>query len=270
MSGSGSRRWLVLGLEAPLVAFGGVTIDHIGVTWDFPALSMLTGLFANALGWDRTEVERHQALQDRLVFAARRDSVPYIGVLRDMQNADLSVERRGWTTRGKPEERGGGSLDQVHRRQRDYHPDALIAVVVTLARADDAPTLDDLAAAVERPQRPLFIGRKPCLPSAPLLRRLFDGGSFIESATAHEALSSLPRLGYLDQDRDADLQDQRVELPAIWPAAEGPTTGATVDRGIARADRRNWVSGLHGGTRAVVEGRIRPPPGPGSTPEAAP
>ena len=46
-----TRRWLVLQLEAPLVAFGGVTIDHIGVIRDFPALSMLTGLFANALGW---------------------------------------------------------------------------------------------------------------------------------------------------------------------------------------------------------------------------
>ena len=128
------RRWLVMRLEAPLVSFGGVTIDHIGVIRDFPALSMLTGLFANALGWDRTESARHQALQDRLVFAARHDSEPYIGVLRDMQNADLSIERRGWMTRGKPEERGGGSLDQVHRRQRDYHPDALVAVVVSLAR----------------------------------------------------------------------------------------------------------------------------------------
>lgn len=67
------RRWLVLRLEAPLLAFGGVTIDHVGITRDFPAQSMLTGLLANALGWERTEWEKHQALQDRLVFAARRD-----------------------------------------------------------------------------------------------------------------------------------------------------------------------------------------------------
>ena len=41
-------------LESPLMAFGGETVDHFGVTRRFPALSMLTGLFANALGWYRT------------------------------------------------------------------------------------------------------------------------------------------------------------------------------------------------------------------------
>ena len=29
------RRWLILRLEAPLLAFGGVVIDDVGVTWDF-------------------------------------------------------------------------------------------------------------------------------------------------------------------------------------------------------------------------------------------
>ena len=254
-----TRRWLVLQLEAPLVAFGGVTIDHIGVIRDFPALSMLTGLFANALGWDRTETVRHQTLQNRLVFAARRDSDPYIGVLRDMQNADLSIERRGWTTRGKPEERGGGSLDQVHRRERDYHPDAIVAVVVSLTPPEPEPTLDDLAAALDRPQRPLFIGRKPCLPSAPLRVKLADDSSFIEAPTAHAALSLLPRLIYSGAAPDIKPPRPPVSLAASWPANEGPTCGRGVDRTINLADRRNWISGLHGGTRAVIEGRIMPP-----------
>jgi CRISPR-associated Cas5-like protein len=42
-------------LEAPLMAFGGETIDNYGVIRDFPALSMVTGLFANALGYRREE-----------------------------------------------------------------------------------------------------------------------------------------------------------------------------------------------------------------------
>ena len=46
---------LILNLEAPLMAFGGETIDNHGVTRRFPSASMLTGLFANALGWRRTE-----------------------------------------------------------------------------------------------------------------------------------------------------------------------------------------------------------------------
>ena len=64
---------LIVNLEAPLMAFGGETIDNLGVIRPFPAVSMLTGLFANALGWRRVERERHQALQDRLVFAVRID-----------------------------------------------------------------------------------------------------------------------------------------------------------------------------------------------------
>ena len=49
------HRWLVLRLEAPLLAFGGVAIDQVGVTRDYPAASMLTGLLASALGYRRTE-----------------------------------------------------------------------------------------------------------------------------------------------------------------------------------------------------------------------
>jgi CRISPR-associated Cas5-like protein len=60
-------------LEGPLLAFGGVAIDQVGITRDFPAASMLTGLLANALGWERPQWQAHQALQDRLIFAARRD-----------------------------------------------------------------------------------------------------------------------------------------------------------------------------------------------------
>ncbi|MEO0811110.1 MAG: type I-E CRISPR-associated protein Cas5/CasD, partial [Pseudomonadota bacterium] len=135
MSVAAPRRWLILRLEAPLLSFGGVAIDAYGVTRDFPALSMLTGLFANALGYERTECDAHQALQDRIVFAARRDDEPYHGVMRDVQNVHMQKSDKGWTTRGTPEGRDGGSYSGPHRRFRDYHPDALVAVVITLANA---------------------------------------------------------------------------------------------------------------------------------------
>ena len=73
-------RHLILRLEAPLMAFGGETIDNYGVIRRFPSASMLTGLLANALGWRRTETDKHQGLQDRLVFAARIDREPAGGV----------------------------------------------------------------------------------------------------------------------------------------------------------------------------------------------
>jgi CRISPR system Cascade subunit CasD len=233
------RRWLILSLEGPLVAFGGVTIDHVGVTRDFPAASMLTGLIGNALGWERTDSAAHQALQDRLVFAARRERESDLGVLTDVQNAKLEKNERGWTTWGRPEGRAGASYDAPHRRRRDYHTDASVTAALRLEPDQGPPDLDAIAAALDRPARPLFIGRKPCLPSS----RILQGEA--TARTGFEALQGLPA------GRDAP-----PILRAIWPLGEGPTEGDAVTCIVDLPDLRNWKTGLHGGSRRIVEGLI--------------
>jgi CRISPR system Cascade subunit CasD len=237
------HRWLVLTLEAPLIAFGGVTIDQVGVTRDFPAASMLTGLLANAFGYARTDWKRHQDLQDRLVFAARRDRENPSGLLTDTQNAKLEKADRGWTTWGVPEGRDGASYKGPHRRLRDYHMDACVTVALRLASAGAAPDLDTLAASLDRPARPLFIGRKSCLPSAPFRQR-----DYVSAPTAYEALRKSPR--------SKGESEERVR--ALWPSGEGPEVGEAVLRIIDLPDIRNWRTGLHGGARRVVEGFITP------------
>lgn len=218
-----THRWLHLRLSAPLMAFGGVTIDQVGPTRDVPAASALTGLFANALGWRREDGPAHQALQDRLIFAAL--IVRQGRLLTDSQNAKLDGRDKGWTTWGRPEGRGGGTYDSPHRRRRDHLADHDCRVVLRLAEGE-GPDLDRLAAALDRPARPLFIGRKPCLPSAPL----FAG--WVEAAAPSAALSALGLPGR-----------------AFWPQeADEP--------GLDLADLRNWVSGLHGGSRRVTEGQL--------------
>lgn len=236
------HHWLILKLEAPLLAFGGVAIDHVGVTRDFPAASMLTGLLANALGWHRTEWEKHQALQDWLVFAARWERDGALDVLTDTQNAQLEKSDKGWTTWGEPEGRKGDSYGGAHRRLRDYHPDACLTVALRLQPPDGEPALDLIAAALDRPARPLFIGRKPCLPSAPLRQ-----GDFIAAPTAYAALRKCP-----------GQQDGTERLRALWPVGEGPSEGEDVHRIIDLPDLRNWRTGLHGGVRRIVEGVLVP------------
>ena len=224
------------------MAFGGETIDNYGVIRDFPAASMLTGLFANALGWRRIERERHQQLQERLVFAARIDREPAGGVrLTDFQTAQLNKKDQGWTTRGKPESRDGGAktYDAPHLRYRDYFADMRVTVALRLEPAADSPTLDNLAAALKEPQRPLFIGRKPCLPSG----RLYQG--FSEGSTTLAALLALPL------DESTRSADERARL--LWPVGEG-VDGVTANRTYQLTDERNWQSGLHGGGREVCEG----------------
>ena len=236
-------RHLIVNLEAPLMAFGGEMIDNHGVVRRFPAASMLTGLLANALGWRRIERERHQRLQDRLVFAARIDREPAGGSrLRDFQTAQLGASDRGWTTRGRPEGRTGGAATYraPHLRFRDYWADMRVTVALRLEPGAEDPTLDDLASALDRPGRPPFIGRKPCLPAD----RLFAGFADRESALA--ALVATPV--------EAGADDRHVRL--LWPGDEG-TAGVRVDRTYTLTDQRNWTSDLHGGGRTVREGTLR-------------
>lgn len=219
------------------MAFGGETIDNFGIIRDFPALSMVTGLLANALGWRREETTRHDRLQERLVMGARLERAG--NRLQDNQNAKLSKDDKGWTTTGKPEERAGGAgtYESPHRRFRDYHADLSMLVALRLEPADEPPTLDDLAAALDHPARPLFIGRKPCLPS----RRLFDG--WHEGESVLHVLRSVPFS--VDAPDGARLQ---------WPDGEGALPG---DRVLDLCDERNWTSGVHGGWRPIREGRLR-------------
>jgi CRISPR system Cascade subunit CasD len=229
-------RHLLLRLEGPLMAFGGETIDNLGVIRDFPAQSMLTGLIANALGWRREDSAAHDRLQARLVFGARLDRAG--SRFTDFQTAELGRDDRGWTTSGQPEGRAGGegTYKGQHLRYRDYHADAAVLVALRLEPTDEAPTLATVADAVQRPARPLFLGRKPCLPAAPLFAGWID---------APDVLTAL---------RDAAPLAANARPRVLWPAGEGELPGS---RRVDLCDERNWTSGVHGGWRPVCEGSLQ-------------
>lgn len=230
-------RHLLMRLSSPLIAFGGETIDNYGVIRDFPALSMVTGLVANALGWDRADDVRHNRLQARLKVGTRLETegTP----LTDFQTAQLGAADRGWTTWGRVEERRGGAAayESPHLRYRDYHADRTALLAVRLDPADEAPTLEHIAAALDRPLRPLFIGRKPCLPTGRLMAGWVDADTLLQALQ----LTAPP------------AADTRLQ----WPEGEGRLEG---DRALDVCDERNWTSGLHGGWRPVREGRLRGAP----------
>jgi CRISPR system Cascade subunit CasD len=242
---------LLLRLDAPLVAFGGSAIDNIGVVVSFPGRSLVTGLLANALGWEHGDTEKLERLQERLRFATRcdRPGEPFV----DYQTVDLGQDHlgHGWTTSGRPEARAGASAKGTHIRYRHYRADSIHTVALTLEVPDERPTLNEIEAALQNPARPLFIGRKCCLPSGPLFAGRFQAGSPID------ALQKAPRL---------PMTRTGVEptspLSACWDAEENADLGDPFETGrrlVSISDQRDWANQVHTGSRLVWCGSIESP-----------
>lgn len=235
---------LVLRLDAPLMSFGGTTVDNIGVTDDHPGTSMLTGLFGNALGYRHGDSVRLQRLQARIRHAARADRAGQRFV--DYQTVDLgqaALLGTGWTTRGFVEERAGAFSEGTSIRHRHYLADAVYTVVLTVVPAEETPTLGDLARALQSPARPLFIGRKPCLPAGPIYLRT-------ERAPDLEAAI---RMVPLVPGR-ADTGAVRLWLPGQGDGGDGRTRFVR--------DQRDWANQVHTGDRLVRVDELSPPSGP--------
>jgi len=223
-------RCLILRLEGPLMSFGDTAIDEIRPTRRLPGRSLLTGLLANALGYEHRDVDALGRLQERLRFAARLDQSGEAVV--DFQTAELSQDDPLWTTRGVPAGRAGGanSYSGPALRYRHYRADSIVTVGLTLDPADEMPDLQTVTDALQRPERPLFIGRKGCPPSD----RLFVGE--VTAATLVEALSHIP------------IKRTRVERDPGPPVIETEDSDAEpAGRGFSLADRRDWRMGYHAG-----------------------
>lgn len=235
---------LFLRLDAPLLSFGAPIVDGLGVIQPFPGLATLAGLLGNALGYDHRDVDRLSTLQRRLRYAVRCDRAPE--KLTDFQTVDLGKEwmsQGGWTTSGLVDERGKGEATSgTHIRTRDYWADGVYTVVVALASPAESPTLSDLEAALSEPARPLFIGRKSCLPAAPLLLGKAATQNFQEALRVAPALPSA-------------RARSTGPLAAWWP--DDPSEPAS-DMVIPVVDERDWANQIHVGRRLIRHGGVNP------------
>ena len=162
------RDHLVFVLHGPIAAFGGVAVGERRGGEARPARSALLGLLAAALGIERSEVEKHAAMERGYGVAVRVDAPG--ATLIDFHTAQVPPARRGQRHATRRAELDARPLETILSR-RDYRTDSLFTVAVW-ARPGAPMTLDDLAVALQRPQFCLSIGRKSCplgLPPGPVV-----------------------------------------------------------------------------------------------------
>lgn len=232
----------MLRFDAPLMSFGGVLVDQHNRTERFPGRAMLTGLIANALGWHHGDAEALNNLQSRIEYAARWDVPPM--PLRDYHTVDLGqphLAQPGWTTHGTTEYREGGEAAKkgTHQRYRHYWADGVMTLAFALS--EGTPDLDVVTTALQHPTRPLFLGRKACLPAT----RLVLGQR--EVVDILSALKSEPR--------DKRTSPEAELFEACWPPGS-EATQTEVRQRENRTDERDWRIQAHVGLRPVIIGHI--------------
>lgn len=238
---------LLIRFDAPLMSFGNVVVDQHNGTDLFPYRSMLTGLLANALGFTRGETDAHTRLQSRIRYAARRDRSGTVIV--DYQTVDFDADgpmasELGWTTSGALELRkGGGAGEATHIRYRHYLADAVVTVALGLEPEGEAPTIATIEESLKHPARPLFIGRKCCVPSLPVLITRMDAAAPID------ALREAPRAA----------RAMPGPLPALWQASNDEDPERTL--ATPRVEDKDWLNSIHVGRHFYVEGLVTPTEG---------
>jgi len=168
-----------------------VQVNQLFPTGDLPSRSMLTGLLGAALGVRKHEGHRLNALASHISYAARTQGEPR--VMEDFHIADLGrnymQSDKAWSTSGARTYRSGSVTQDKVLQRKEYLADSSVIVAVRIeerAGVAPGPTTAEarvwaasispaaVVGALQKPAFPLFIGRKTCVPSRPIVEAVTD------------------------------------------------------------------------------------------------
>lgn len=220
-----SSHVLALRFEGPLQSWGDSARWSIRDTRPEPTMSGVLGLLAAAAGW-RLDDEGDRRVGElagrvRLGVRADREGAP----LRDYHTigGTRSGNETPWTglltAEGKAKRNPSNAALHTEVSERNYLCDACFLVML---EADEA-TLDGIESTLRSPVWPPFLGRKACVPAAPVCPARPDDSSRV-AASLVDAISSYPWLG-----RPSDEPPDRLRV--VLDEASGSTSGL---RGLRR------------------------------------
>jgi len=181
---TGMAEFLVFTLAGPFASFGEVAGNERRGSRDRPGHSMLTGLLAAAVGIRRDEADRLHALSEACRFSVRTDRSGTL--LVDYHTVQSAKRRRNFSPATRKEMLETGDRTTIITR-REYLQD--VRFTVATAIVDGGPhRLEDLRAAIERPHFALYIGRRSCPPSLPLMPTVVAADEPNDAFSAYDAL----------------------------------------------------------------------------------
>ncbi|MGB3999157.1 MAG: type I-E CRISPR-associated protein Cas5/CasD [Desulfomonilia bacterium] len=163
---SSDRRYLALSFEGPIQSWGFDSQYNRRNTGLMPTKSAIAGMCCAALGYSRGSREEH-------VFLEKFGAIKMIAIAipRKVGKKDLKVQRMQDFHTVQNTKRASGSLNaDCVLTNRQYLTDASFGVLLE----GNADFLREIASALADPKWGIWLGRKTCIPSAPVLAGLKD------------------------------------------------------------------------------------------------
>lgn len=162
--------YLLFRLYGPMAAWGDVAVGEYRPSQSHPGKSAILGLMGAALGVEREEEEIHRQMAD--AYSVSVGVYDTGALLRDYHTAQVPPSRRKVVYRTRRDEVTAETLGTI-LSTRDYRTDARYVVAVRVKDPEKAPfRLEEIEEALKRPVFPLYLGRKSCPPSLPLVPQI--------------------------------------------------------------------------------------------------
>ncbi len=162
------KEYLVFRLYGPMASWGQAAVGGDRPTGLLPSRSAVIGLLAAALGIKRDEEEALQQLQGGIQLAVKQCTPS--SLMRDYHTTQVPSHKKGVGHYSRKSELNEKGLNTV-LSSRDYRCDGLWIVAISLV--DTTPLLlSRLRDALLKPTFMLYLGRKSCPLSVPVLPRI--------------------------------------------------------------------------------------------------
>lgn len=195
---------LVLHLQAPLQSWGMESQFNRRTTASMPGKSAVAGMICAAMGLDRGSEGEAAMLAELAKISMLAVAVPRSAGRKGTHMLPLGRTVDFHTVQGTRKATGG--LKDCHITRRHYLHDGNFYVFLTGAQ----PLLHKAGAALQNPMWGLWLGRKCCIPSAPVFAGLFADEAAALTQTLNATLEAFTHEREVARFEDGtdSLQDQ--------------------------------------------------------------